>query len=82
MKVFRTVYEVEVFSEGPLDLWEGHFPDGDESVLRQIDYMTSEGPCIGMVTWKSSEPIPAHEVEENLVRIGNDGDFFTNDEEE
>lgn len=81
MGIFRTVYEIEVFSEGPLDLWEGEEPE-NPNALQQIDYLITEGPCIGMVTWKSSERVPSHEVQTNLVRIGNDGEFFLNDEEE
>lgn len=70
--IYRTVYKVEVFSQGNFELES----DGEESVLTQIDYAISEGDCIGMVSWESSVRVPKTKVKQELLRIGNDGTFF------
>lgn len=71
--VFRTVFQVEVFSKGPLEL---AVRDDDPFNLKAIDYEICEGDCIGMVDEVSSEQIPAADLEAHLIRIGNDGGFF------
>ena len=73
--IFRTVYEVEVFSVGPFAT------DPEESDLLAIDYAISEGDCIGSVSRTSSEPVPPDKVRDHLLRIGNEGDFFSLEDE-
>lgn len=72
-QVHRTVFTVEVFSEGPFDADgsdDGPFP------LAEINHAITDGDCIGMVDRVSAEPVPADELEAHLLRIGNDGSFF------
>lgn len=73
--IYRTVFTVEVFSRGPFES-----PDDENlSDLAAIDYAINEGDCIGSVDQTSSELVPADEIEAHLLRIGNDGAFFTDD---
>lgn len=69
--IYRTVYMVEVLSQGPFNL-----NDDDESDLTQIDYEISYGDCIGQVRKINSVAIPPDQVQEALLSIGNDGTFF------
>lgn len=66
--VYRTVFEVVVYSEGPAD-----FAGCD---LDEIYYAISEGDCIGDFRQVSQEPMPPEQVHAALVKIGNDGNFF------
>lgn len=71
--IYRTVFTVEVFSEGP---WDGG------SNLTRIAYAIDEGDCIGNTEQTSAEIVPPDQVEAHMLRIGNDGSFFENDEDE
>lgn len=71
--IHRTVFQVEVFSDGPL-LLSGSSDDPFD--LAAINYAITEGDCIGSVETVSTEVVPTDKVEENLLRIGNDGTFF------
>lgn len=71
--IYRTVYRVEVFSQGPFDDGVGN---GDPFGLAQINYAITEGDCIGNVEVVSAEQVPPNEVQAHLLRIGNDGTFF------
>lgn len=72
-RVYRTVFTVEVFSEGP---FAAQGADHDPFSLAEINYAIVEGDCIGMVSETSSAPVPDAELEAHLLRIGNDGSFF------
>jgi hypothetical protein len=65
--IYRTVFEVEVFSRSPL-------PDGLS--LADIQYEIDEGDCIGDYRRTSVEIVPHDALEDHLLRIGNDGTFF------
>lgn len=71
--IYRTLYQIEVFSEGPFDPGTA---ESDRSDLAAIDHAINEGDCIGSVVEVSSEVVPADEVHAHMLRIGNDGDFF------
>ncbi len=76
----RSVFQVEVFSEGPLKLSDN---DNDPFSLAEINYLITEGDCIGMVeTILVDEVVPQEKVESELLRIGNDGEFFESYEED
>lgn len=81
--IYRTVFQIEVFSEGPLDV---EVDDNDPFNLKEIAYAITEGDCIGNVEQISSEAVRPDEVKGHLLRIGNDGHFFSGrhdvDEEE
>ena len=68
--VYRTVFQVEVFHDEPIDA----YPDID--LLPEMHYLITDGPFIGNVEELSSDVVPAEDVETELVRIGNDGSFF------
>ncbi len=74
--IYRTVFQVEVFSEGPYAL------PADTDWLAQINHDITDGDWIGDVEQVSSEVIPAGRVREHLIRIGNDGTFFDAGREE
>lgn len=76
MTIYRTVFQVEVFSDGP---YVASHRDDDPFGLKDIDYSISEGDCIGNVEEISSEEVPTDKIEAELVRIGNDGTFFERD---
>lgn len=71
--IYRTVYQVEVFSEGP---FQSASRDDDPFGLKDIDYAITDGDCIGNVELVSDEIVPPEKVEQELLRIGNDGTFF------
>lgn len=70
MTVYRTVYTVEVFSQGPFEVPE------ETDWLAEINYAITDGPCIGNVDHVSTEIVPADKVGAEMHRIGNDGSFF------
>jgi hypothetical protein len=78
VKIHRTVFQVEVFSRGPFVPNGG---DSDPFDLAEINYAITEGGCIGMVERVSSEIVPADKVEAEMLRIGNDGTFFDDDDD-
>jgi hypothetical protein len=67
-QIHRTVFQVEVFSEGPLDL----------SRRDDDPFEINEGSCVGNVEEVESTVVPPEQIEANLTRIGNDGEFFKN----
>lgn len=75
--IYRTTYTLEVFSRGRLTV-QGN--DRDPFDLEAINYAITEGDCIGQVHWENEEVVPSDELEAHLVRIGNDGSFFEDDE--
>lgn len=77
--IYRTVFQVEVFSEGPF-LPEGG--DDDPFDLDTINYAIMEGDCIGSIQRVSEEVVPVEDVRDELLRIGNDGEFFSYLDEE
>lgn len=70
--IYRTVYQVEVFSEGE---YEPH-DDDNMSDLTSIDYDITYGDHIGNVKQISSEIVAPADVEKEMLRIANDGSFF------
>lgn len=75
----RSVFQVEVFSDGPLEVDGG---ENDPFDLELINYLITEGDCIGsMEQVVVNEVVPPEKVKSELVRIGNDGDFFDFDDE-
>jgi len=67
--VFRTTIVVQVLSQG------APFHPGDGG-LKEVDYFISEDAGIGDFEVTKIEPVPAEEVEDALISIGNDGTFF------
>lgn len=65
--IYRIVYQIEVFSEGPPPI--GMSPT-------DIEYEISHGTSIGDFDVVSTEIVPPEEVVDHLLRIGNDGSFF------
>ena len=65
--IHKTTFTVEVFSRGPYD---------DYCDLSQIQYDITEGDCIGNYFSVSQEIVDPAEIESEMIRIGNDGDFF------
>lgn len=73
--IYRAVYQVEVFSRGPFE--------NDSMVdLETIAYAITEGDCIGDLGLMSNEIVPEDQVQEELLRIGNDGTFFDFEKED
>lgn len=68
--IYRTVYQVEVFSRGPFE------PSDEGAVLEEIAYAITDGDCIGDISEVSSELVAPERVRDELVRIGNTGEFF------
>lgn len=77
--IYRTVFEVEVLSEGPFNPNGG---DTDPFDLAAINYAITEGDCIGNCEQKSSDVVPDDEVVDALCAIGNTGSFFDLDGDE
>lgn len=48
----------------------------DERGLERIEQEISTGSCIGTVRYLGCEDVPEESLEEELLAIGNDGDFF------
>jgi hypothetical protein len=71
--IHRTIFTVEVLSEGPLSL---ACRDDDPFDLLAIHYEITEGGCIGQVEQTDATIVPADKVRDALVRVGNDGTFF------
>lgn len=78
MTIVRTVFQVEVFSEGP---FSAGGTDNDPFGLNEIAYAITEGDCIGSIEEISSDVVPASKVTSELLRIGNDGSFFESAED-
>lgn len=72
--IYRTVFTVEVFSRGPLDLTVDSDPDASD--LAAIDEFITTGGGIGYVQQTSQLVVPPAELPAHLERIGNDGSFF------
>ena len=68
---YKTRFEVIVLSEEPL-------PEiaGDDGDLKDIDYLITEGPCVGQVIQRSAEALDAEAMRRELIEAGNDGTFF------
>ena len=70
--VYRTVYQIEVFSSGPYESRD----DPAETDLQAINDDITDGDCVGDLTFVSQEPVPPAQLREHLLRIGNDGSCF------
>ena len=77
--VHRTTYTVEVFSRGP---FVPASDDDDPFDLMAIHYAITEGDCVGNVERTHEMIVPPSALTSELLRIGNDGSFFTQDEEQ
>jgi hypothetical protein len=66
--VYRTMFTVEVFSRGPLDV--------STLTLDDIAYEITEGNCIGDYYAASQDVVSPDDVVSEMIRIGNDGTFF------
>lgn len=72
-QVWQTVIKVTVLSEdGPI---------GDDVELKHIDYLISEGDCIGEVEIQSRQRMDPRWVRRKLLAIGNDGTFFDTEDD-
>jgi hypothetical protein len=71
--VYRTVYQIEVFSEEP---FEARGDSTDPFDLQAISWAITDGECIGNVEQVTQEIVPTEKVKAELLRIGNDGHFF------
>jgi hypothetical protein len=68
-KYYRTVIQVEVLSEYPLN-------EMFQNDLAAIAYAISEGDCSGEVTVTDSSELTGEEVAEALIAQGSDPGFF------
>jgi hypothetical protein len=50
-------------------------PETIEEWLYEID----QGSAVGQETYNVTEPVPDNEIESELIALGNDGKFFTED---
>ena len=74
--VYRTVFQVEVFHDAPLDVaW-------DPDVLPELHYLITDGPYIGNIEQISNDVVSADDVTTELIRIGNDGAFFNEEDDD
>lgn len=73
--IYRTTYQVEVLSDGPLVL-HGHGGDNDPFDLLAINYEITYGHCVGKVIEVNSEALADDVVADALKAVGNDGEFF------
>jgi hypothetical protein len=73
--IHRTVFAVEVFSEGPYQL----APATDW--LTQTAYDSTDGRRIGNVEEASTEVVPPGQVGQQPIRFGNDGTFDPDQQE-
>lgn len=71
--IHKTTYTVEVFSRGPFSPPGGECDPFD---LAEINYAITEGDCIGNVECTHEMVVPPEAVQGELERIGNDGSFF------
>jgi hypothetical protein len=78
--VYKTVLQITVLSEGPLQI--GSNDDSDPFDLVEINYAITEGSCLGDVEQVSSELVPSEKVEAACLELGNDGAFFNDEDEE
>lgn len=72
-KIYRTIFTIEVLSEGPFDPYGG---DDDPFNLAAINYAITEGHCVGCCERTSSKVVPDGKVHDALVALGNTGSFF------
>jgi hypothetical protein len=72
MNVSKTVYVFTVLHPA------------DEPMLDLADALQRafDGDSVGMVTGEETTPVPADEVSQELVKLGNDGTFFDDEDEE
>lgn len=73
--IHRTQFTITVLSNGPLELGDG---DGtsDPFDLLNINYAITEGHCVGQVELTHQMVLPNEAVRGELIRLGNDGEFF------
>lgn len=76
--IHRTTFTVEVFSPGPFVVPPTE--DQDPFNLGYINYAITDGECIGHVEVTSTMVVPPEAVEGELLRIGNDGTFFNEED--
>jgi predicted oxidoreductase len=72
--IHRTVFQIEVFSRGSFSPQKWF---GDPFELGAINYAITVGGCAGNVERVSEEVVPAGHLKDELVRIGEDEEFFS-----
>ena len=75
--IHKTEIKITVLSRGPFVV-EGD--DNDPFDLAAINYAITYGDCLGQTEEISSAQIPADKVVEECIALGNDGEFFNDDE--
>jgi len=75
MAIRRRVMQFEVFYDDNIN----SFDEVEGMSLEDLIQDADEEHMVGMASFVSDDEVPADKVKENLIRIGNDGDFF-NDE--
>lgn len=78
-QIYRTVFSVEVLSDGPLILDGG---DNDPFDLEAINWAITTGECVGSVEQVSTDVVPTGEVVSHLERLGSDATFFNRNEDD
>lgn len=73
-KFFKTVFIVTVLSEDE--------PISPHADIRDVLDRMDDGPIIGDVTYDGALPISPDKIEEELRDVGNDGSFFSTDDED
>lgn len=74
--IWKTTFKITVFSEYELgeNLAASEF--GDPFDLIGINYMITEGECVGDVKRMREFEVPNAILQEELAAVGNDGEFF------
>ena len=71
-KIYKHVVQVTILSEEEnLDKLLGNEWD-----LEEVNCAITSGDCIGSVSHESTDLVPDDQVEQELIKLGNDGCFF------
>lgn len=73
MTVYKNTITLVILSKD-----EPYNPDGMKD-LNDIAYDLSDGDIIGTWWTESNEVVPEDRVRDELIAVGNDGDFFDDD---
>lgn len=80
--IYETKVEITVYSRGPID----RDPPGKDAygrtLLGDILEGMTDGDLVGDWNVGESVPVPPNEVRDRLEAIGNDGDFFDEEEDD
>ena len=76
-KFHRTIIQVEVLSEDPLDrLIDSEDPNCKSTKLNAVDYLITEGGCSGQVKTLREQELNGKQSARALLNQGSDPGFF------